>query len=38
MEQGVEKKEALSQKAREYKVKKSDLYNRLLKSDGNDHF
>ena len=31
MEQGVGKKEALSQKAREYSVKKSDLYNRILK-------
>ncbi|NLW43657.1 MAG: 16S rRNA (cytidine(1402)-2'-O)-methyltransferase [Syntrophomonadaceae bacterium] len=31
IEQGMEKKEALSQKAREYSVKKSDLYNRLFK-------
>ncbi|MGE5543446.1 MAG: 16S rRNA (cytidine(1402)-2'-O)-methyltransferase [Bacillota bacterium] len=30
IEQGMEKKEALSQKAREYGVKKSDLYNRIL--------
>ena len=28
--QGIEKKEALSQKAREYGVKKSDLYNRIV--------
>jgi len=32
MADGVEKKEALSQKAREYGVKKSDIYNRLVMS------
>lgn len=31
VEQGMEKKEALSQKAREYRVKKSDLYNRIVR-------
>lgn len=31
VEQGMEKKEALSQKAREYGVKKSDIYNRIVR-------
>ncbi len=30
LEQGMQKKEALSQKAREYGVKKSDIYNRIV--------
>ncbi|MGI6551052.1 MAG: 16S rRNA (cytidine(1402)-2'-O)-methyltransferase [Syntrophomonadales bacterium] len=30
VEQGMKKKEALSQKAREYGVKKSDIYNRIV--------
>ncbi len=31
MKKGTEKKEALSQKARKYGVKKSDIYNRMIK-------